>query len=501
VEVAIFHSDDIIENLWYMNALNCSPTLSNYSYLSGVDPDTFTWFTESDREKNNKLPFDSYDAKSHESQNIFEIYNHYGYSHDDKKSKKKHSFIAINLISPKIIVENYGKSDISLEPFADTIGQLVANACQGGGTKDTRPSRIECMRRVIKPQHEAVLSNKTLKEIQRWTRSTAYYTCRKLLKYHGYADEELNRENITEDIEKVCDELGITREECGIYAADRAQLYFRGKTYDIGFDDLEVLAQKGVDMLIIEKEGGAEQLAPLAAKMGIALLNSRGYLVKYAVRLTEIAAKYGCNIAILSDLDIHGLDICSKIPNVYRIGINFKTLEHFGLTFEDVEEEYNMPNISTEGFEKFVTDEEINYLKRKRIEIDSVMIAVNDNQKFWDYLVKELEAKFPYRDYNRAIDLSEYVEPTILTELNDMSRKMGAHLTKAKREEISDGYVDYKGFISDVEEEEQTNSEVFKDIIEKDPQIMKPLLGKIQDLLDEYRNKIDETTKGLQASD
>ena len=51
--------------------------------------------------------------------------------------------------------------------------------------------------------------------------------------------------------------MKITREDCGIYAADRAQLYFRGKTYDIGFDDLEELAQKGVDMLIIEKEGGA----------------------------------------------------------------------------------------------------------------------------------------------------------------------------------------------------------------------------------------------------
>jgi hypothetical protein len=169
------------------------------------------------------------------------------------------------------------------------------------------------------------------------------------LKSIGYADEELDRENITAYIEQVCD-------------ADRAQLYFRGKTYDIGFDDLEGLAQKVVDMLIIEKEGGAEQLAPLAAKKGIALLNARGFLVKYAIRLAEIAGKHGCNISILSDLDIYGLTICSKIPNGYRVGISFETLRYFNLNLEDVEEEYNAPSFDMD-FSQFATEEELQYLK------------------------------------------------------------------------------------------------------------------------------------------
>jgi hypothetical protein len=104
--------------------------------------------------------------------------------------------IAINLIAPKIIVENYGKSDIVLGPFADLIGELVARACEGGGTREDRPSRIECMREVIKARYAAVKANKTLKDTQRWTRSTAFYTCRKILKNIGYADEELDRETI-----------------------------------------------------------------------------------------------------------------------------------------------------------------------------------------------------------------------------------------------------------------------------------------------------------------
>jgi hypothetical protein len=345
VEVAVFHSNNIAQNLYYVNALNNAVMPGGWSYLYGSYSNTFVWHTEADREKNNNMRYNSGEKEAcHRSQSVFEIFLHYNYSFHDKESKKKHSMIAINLIAPKIIIENYGKSKIVLDPFAGLISELVARACEGGGIREDRPSRIECMREVIKARYAAVKADETLKDKQRWTRSTAFYTCRKILKNIGYADEELNRESITEYIEQICDEMKITREDCGIYAADRAQLYFRGKTYDIGFDDLEGLAQKGADLLIIEKEGGAEQLAPLAAKKGIALLNARGFLVKYAIRLAEIARKYGCNIAILSDLDIYGLTICSKIPNVHRIGISFETLRYFGLNFEDVEEQYNAPS-------------------------------------------------------------------------------------------------------------------------------------------------------------
>jgi hypothetical protein len=244
-------------------------------------------------------------------------------------------------------------------------------------------------------------------------------------------------------------------------------------------------------MLIIEKEGGAEQLAPLAAKKGIALLNARGFLVKYAIRLAEIASKYGCNIAILSDLDIYGLTICSKIPNVYRIGISFETLRYFNLNLEDVEEEYNAPSFDMD-FSKFATEEELKYLKTKRIEIDSVMITVNDNQKFWEYIIKKLEEQFPTRDYNRAIDIPEHVVPTTLEELNDMVRILSTRLTQDKRNEISSKYHDYEGFIDDVDEEEKANSEELKNVIERDKKVMEPLLSKIQDLINEYGKKVDE---------
>jgi len=120
--------------------------------------------------------------------------------------------------------------------------------------------------------------------------------------------------------------------------------------------------------------------------------------VKYAIRLAEIASKYRCNIAILSDLDIYGLTTCTKIPNVYRIVISFETLRYFNLNLEDVEEEYDAPSFDMD-FSKFATEEELEYLKTKRIEIDSVVnIQINDNQMFWKYILKKLEEQFGLTD-------------------------------------------------------------------------------------------------------
>ena len=124
VEVAVFHSNNIAPNLYYVNALNNAVMPGGWSYLHGSYSDTFVWHTEADREKNNKTHNDGKDKACHKSRNVFDIFRHYNYSYDDKESKKKHSMIAINLIAPKIIVENYGKSDIVLDPFADLIGEL-----------------------------------------------------------------------------------------------------------------------------------------------------------------------------------------------------------------------------------------------------------------------------------------------------------------------------------------------------------------------------------------
>ena len=87
------------------------------------------------------------------------------------------------------------------------------------------------------------------------------------------------------------------------------------------------MAKKGTDLLIIEKEGVADVLAPFADEKGIAILNTRGFLTEYAEELSELAEEKECNIAILTDFDSSGLLISTVLPNAHRIGIDFKTLE------------------------------------------------------------------------------------------------------------------------------------------------------------------------------
>jgi hypothetical protein len=90
---------------------------------------------------------------------------------------------------------------------------------------------------------------------------------------------------------------------------------------------------KGTDMIVIEKEDIVKSLTYYADQVGIALLNTRGYLTEYAEILANTTE---CNVVILTDFDIDGLNISmSQVPKIRRIGIDFKTLECLGLSRDD----------------------------------------------------------------------------------------------------------------------------------------------------------------------
>jgi hypothetical protein len=192
---------------------------------------------------------------------------------------------------------------------------------------------IGFLRQLLKERYEAILKVPTLKEKQVWTQSTVFYHLRPILLNSGYSNEEINREYITGQIKPACEEyLGVKRKDL--------QLYFKGEWHDVGLNDISGLAQYGTDMLIVEKEGVVEQLAPYADINGIALLNTRGFLTEYASILSKEAEKHGCNVAILTDFDASGLLIAKTVPSVYRIGIDFETLEYLSIDPGIVEERY-----------------------------------------------------------------------------------------------------------------------------------------------------------------
>jgi Protein of unknown function C-terminus (DUF2399) len=160
--------------------------------------------------------------------------------------------------------------------------------------------------------------NPKLLETGRLIQSGIYYALRKILIEKGI--KVASREHITGSIKDVCERLGkkvrgvgFKRHELGIIAAARAQLYFRGESIGVGIDEISDLAQVGTDLIIIEKEGAVEALAPFADKYGIALVYTRGFLTEYAIELSELAEKSGCNVAILTDFDASGLLIVTKL--------------------------------------------------------------------------------------------------------------------------------------------------------------------------------------------
>jgi len=264
-------------------------------------------------------------------------------------------------------------------------------------------------------------------------------------------------------------------------------------------------------MLIIEKEGVVKQLAPFADQKGIALLNTRGFLTEYASILSEESSKNGCNIAILTDLDASGLLIANTIPNIFRIGIDFDVLDYFDLDPSTVEEKYNpMPNhlkplkalvtrISHDNdlydvFPENILDlfdnltdydnglsKKVEYVSSKRIEIDSVMAALNDNAKFWEFILSKLQERFPTRNYNRAINVPECVMPTIIESLNMMVREKAIVASEKERLKLKEEFSNTKGFL-DVKQYDVTVAQKLRTIIENDTGI-KPFLEKINFLV------------------
>jgi hypothetical protein len=499
-EIAVFHDVCALQNnnLVFKQAINGSAVPNTgWTPFSGCK---FEWTTKGSK-------------YIHTAHSIYDIFAHFGYTYSKDKCRKPHSLILANLICPKIDYQSYGKSRINFSPFADQVAKTTVLTCMGGGghsLEDGRPTKRQVLMEVLE---ERKYKWNSMNEVQRqkhwWTQSDVFYATRKLLieTYH-YTNEEIDRDYITELIKEVCEKyLGVKREDIGILAADRAQLYFRGKWRDVGLNEIEELSLYGMALLIIEKEGVAEQLRVFADEKGIALLNTRGFLTEYVEILSKKSEKEGCKVAILTDFDASGLVLAAKAPNAYRIGIDYETLHDLGLDIKDVEEEYKPGNhlkpLQQGGeLSGLYRKEWIDYVATKRVEINSVTEALNDNEKFWDWIVEKLRIRFTNWDYTRAVDIPEYVMPKSLESLNENIEKIGTAIFKKQRDKLRESLSDIgpgllfdrtdkvlqkqdtkkgKEEVMTVSKYEKSIAEQCRNIIESN-EILEPFLDKIEDL-------------------
>jgi hypothetical protein len=145
----------------------------------------------------------------------------------------------------------------------------------------------------------------------------------------------------------------------------------------------------------------------------------------------------------------------------------------------------------------------VRYVEDKRIEINSIVEALNDNSRFLEWIIKKLRDHFTNRDYNRAVDVPEYVMPKCLESLNQQVKEKGIAVLKQRRLKLQDRLSDIgPGFLFDrtdkallkkrrnnimtISKYEQTLTDQSQHIIESD-EIMKPILDKIEDLDNDLR--------------
>ena len=60
----------------------------------------------------------------------------------------------------------------------------------------------------------------------------------------------------------------------------------------MSFENCKDLAKNGVDIICIEKEGIVEKLIPFTEGVGIALVQSQGFVSEYGIMLATEAKRY-----------------------------------------------------------------------------------------------------------------------------------------------------------------------------------------------------------------
>lgn len=117
-------------------------------------------------------------------------------------------------------------------------------------------------------------SNSNKSNGNRWTQNTAWYLFVLIMETavkNRIIRKVASRGYIKTLLNKICKGTGLRREDLGIIAGVRAELYFNGKWPSVSFDSISELAENGTDILFIEKEGVPEILSKYADRYGIAI--------------------------------------------------------------------------------------------------------------------------------------------------------------------------------------------------------------------------------------
>lgn len=410
---------------------------------------------------------------------------------------------------------------------------------------NVRPVPKEMDRHMVKyivgERKKAIESDPNLIQKDPWDHSDVFYAVRTWLNQHGWDTSVYNdnvaggadrRKALYDMIKTVCeDTYHVKRHQIGIFPDERAIMAYGGRMLAVGFESLKTLMTKGTDIFVVEKAGTVMKMVPFTSKVGIAFIQSQGFVSEYGIALaalcnqssdvardyTNSIPRYVGHLGVLTDCDHSGVLIGFKIPGATRLGIDLNAINEIneanpglGLELETLEEGtkpnhhwtglYNIAYPSSNGHARksninltptakkicreyllqHVTDSEgneiefIEYLKHKRIELNTIMSEIGP-EAFWNWLRYKILKLWPRRDYRRVFNVTamDIRTPTML-EFDKWLIDKIEPIMKPHAQEIEDELSDFEGLIEDVEgKEEEIESDIQENTLLTNEQIQK----------------------------
>nr|MBC8223529.1 hypothetical protein [Candidatus Bathyarchaeota archaeon] len=358
--------------------------------------------------------------------------------------KEEPVVVVIHLISPRVEYTSYGKSELNTDPFKKPLAQTLYKTCKfyyhhkRGGSGRGVGQKSEARRLLaeeLRTRDEVFRGAGGVPGDLRTTQQGLYYKIRKRMG----GKMGIERKSFIAAIREESMALGRRRDELGIIAAVRAEMYFRGSVYPVSLASLGELAGKGSDILLVEKEGITLALEPYARGRGVALVNSRGFIVEYADDLMKLSREDNANIFQLTDYDASGLLISQNAADIPRIGVDPESLDSLGLWIEDVSERYKPPKKHLNALPLELRDG----VRDERIEIDSVLAEVG-SERLWAHLEDRMTELAPRRDLTRSLDLSINLPWMITEPLGWLTRSLKA-LGETRRSTLQAGRPGWNG--------------------------------------------------------
>jgi hypothetical protein len=482
----------------FIGNVNSTPSIddSGESYFQGGK---YRWTDKKGREISNTSPIG--------------ILQECGFTTSDYVNASKKKVPSVVYLNVKTSCPDWmgsaGKTQINSKPYQDAIAKTISSlACKipsyhgkGYGSQiyyhdsDSSKQQQDYVDDFLRERCDAIRADPSLKTEDRITQRGACYRIRPTMIEDGFKprkDWGTTMESIAGSIQERSQVLfTLDREDLGIVAGERAVMYYDSRSYPVNVDSFKELAQNGVAIIIIEKEGIADLFHKFADKYGVALVHTKGRFTRDGKKLIEAVKEYGSFVGILVDYDAYGDDMAKATSTrTPRIGVNKEAVTwlqqngYSNLTVQDVEEEYS-PAIGTND----------PYLQHHRIELDSIAAKVGA-EGLWKYImhrVKMLAAPGGL-DYNNVISIpaNEVLYPK---PVNDFLSYINAYtngITEDDRKEIQKNLTNVQELI-DIKCK-NTEIDEISPIVKEDPG-MQLIVQELKMLLNVLPKKLENAGK------